>query len=150
MIVALQNGAEVAPAIESERTFLNWEEAAAMLKGGMSIGSHTHTHPVLQRLPLEEQCAELARSKQLLEERLHTEVISLAYPVGGPAAYSRSTMDAAKELGYRAAFSYRSGFNYPGQTNHYEIRRNAVDSDTTLSRFRLQLACGAMSGRYSI
>src|SRR5579863_7860685 len=28
----------------SERTFMNWEEAGAMIRGGMAIGSHTHRH----------------------------------------------------------------------------------------------------------
>ena len=150
MIAALESAAEVASPVGSERTFLNWDEAAEMLKGGMSIGSHTHTHRLLEKLPFEEQLQELATSKKLLEERLRTEVISLAYPVGGATAYSRITMDAAAELGYKAAFSYYGGFNYPGRTDKFDIRRNAVDSDTTFFRFRFQLALGTVSGKYWI
>ena len=150
MIAALESAAEVASPVGSERTFLNWDEAAEMLKGGMSIGSHTHTHRLLEKLPFEEQLQELATSKKLLEERLRTEVISLAYPVGGATAYSSITMDAAAELGYKAAFSYYGGFNYPGRTDKFDIRRNAVDSDTTFFRFRFQLALGTVSGKYWI
>ena len=39
---------------DGERCFMNWEEAEAMQRGGMAIGSHTQSHKILSKLPAEE------------------------------------------------------------------------------------------------
>ena len=146
MIAALEDACEVSSPVGAERLFLNWEEASEMLEGGMSIGSHTHTHCVLAKLPYEVQVQELRTSRTILEERLRTKIASLAYPVGGPAAFSASTMSAASDAGYQIAFSNYGGFNYLRRVNRFDIRRNSIDHGTTLCRFRLQCALGAVTG----
>ena len=146
MIAALEDACEVTSPVGVERLFLNWEEALEMLNGGMSIGSHTHTHSVLAKLPYEAQVDELRTSKTILEERLRTKIASLAYPVGGTTAFSERTMNAASDAGYRMAFSNYGGFNYPRTVNLFDIRRNSIDHETPLFRFRLQCALGTVAG----
>jgi len=147
MIAELEAACEVPRPTEMERLFLNWTEAAEMLRGGMSIGSHTHTHAVLAKLPMEKQIEELATSRRILEENLGRTIDTLSYPVGGPTAFSKTTMRAATEAGYKGAFSDYGGFNHYTGTDPLDIRRNPID-DTALFRFRFQLALGASTGRY--
>jgi peptidoglycan/xylan/chitin deacetylase (PgdA/CDA1 family) len=130
----------------SARCFMNWEEAAAMLRGGMAIGSHAHSHQILSRLSEEEQLAELTISKGILEQRLGGRVHALSYPVGHRNSFSSATRAAAAKAQYRVAFSYYDDFNRFDAIDAYNIRRQHVFP--TVARFRLQVTLAAVSGRY--
>src|SRR5206468_549762 len=71
--------AEVAP--------LSWTQVAEMRNAGIDFGSHTYSHANLARLSDDAAHSELARSKQIMEERLGVPVTSLAYPYGKPRAH---------------------------------------------------------------
>lgn len=128
------------------RRFLNWEEAREMIGGGMAIGSHTHSHQVLSQLGAEEQREELAQSRSLLTAHLGVETAVLAYPVGNTTSFSDRTRQLARELGYRAAFSFHGGTNLPGTTQSYDIKRVGVDGQS-MERFRAQAGVCRVSGK---
>ncbi len=147
-ITAVESAFEVArPGENAERSFLNWEEAADMVAGGMAIGSHTHTHEVLSKLPDDEQYSEAVRSKQILETKLGTPVNVMAYPVGLKSSFSGATKAALKRAGYRAAFSYYGGLNVPGETEAFDIRRCGV-GQCHPARFRMQTVMGTVTANY--
>lgn len=129
------------------RCFMNWEEASAMLRGGMAIGSHAHSHRILAGLPEEEQLAELVTSKRILEERLGIRAQALSYPVGHRDSISPVTRAAAEMAQYRIAFSYYDGFNDFGAIDPFDIRRQHGVSPAA-GRFRLQVTLASVSGRY--
>jgi peptidoglycan/xylan/chitin deacetylase (PgdA/CDA1 family) len=131
---------EVWPTTAPARMFMNWAEAVEMRKGGMDIGSHTHSHPLLGKLSLDEQVRELGESRRILEDRLHETIDVLAYPVGIPGSVNVHTECALRQTGYRAALSFSGGYNQPGRTNAFDIKRVAAEVDTTWPRFRLQCA----------
>lgn len=132
----------------SDRCFLNWEEAADMARGGMAIGSHTHSHEILSRLTPEEQLQELVTSRAILEQRLGRSVPSLSYPVGLRDSFSTATQEAAKQAGYRIAFSFYGGLNVPGAMNRYDVMRYSMAFGTSLGRYQLQTALAAVTGSY--
>lgn len=128
----------------SVRSFMNWEEAAAMVRGGMAVGSHSHNHAVLSMLPEREQLAELTTSKRILEERLGVSVSALSYPVGSRNCFSPATREAAVKAGYRVAFSFYGGINRFGAMDPYDIQRHHVVP--AVARFHLQIALAAVTG----
>lgn len=80
---------------------LTWKQIREMREAGMALGSHTWSHPNLARLDPREARHELLRAKEVLEQRLGEEVMSLAYPFGKPGRhFTRSTMELAAEVGY--------------------------------------------------
>jgi peptidoglycan/xylan/chitin deacetylase (PgdA/CDA1 family) len=109
--------------------FLDWAQAREMLAAGMDIGSHTHVHELLGRLPAGRQREELIISKEILEEKLRSRIVAVAYPVGARSAYSDETCRLAREAGYGL------GFNFLRRTNRFpiedalDIARFAVDDD---------------------
>ncbi len=133
------------PGESAERCFLSWQEAREMRNAGMAIGSHTHSHEILSKLPDEQQYDEVARSREILENHLGARIDTLAYPVGAPHTFSRATISALHHAGYRGAFSYYGGLNLPGRIDPFNIRRHAVDGQS-LARLRLQTALGAVTG----
>jgi peptidoglycan/xylan/chitin deacetylase (PgdA/CDA1 family) len=67
---------------ENSRTMLNWNEVQGMAKDGITIGSHSHTHPILSRMPIQKAKEEILESKKILEENLSIKVKHFAFPNG--------------------------------------------------------------------
>jgi peptidoglycan/xylan/chitin deacetylase (PgdA/CDA1 family) len=135
------------PVPETERRFLNWEEAREMIEGGMAFGSHTHSHHVLSQLDANEQLQELSLSRTVLREKLGCEAESIAYPVGGPTAFSETTKQLARQSGYRVAFSFYGGTNSPGQTPPYDVKRIGIGG-LGQTRFKTQVCVCRATGHY--
>ncbi len=109
--------------------FLNWEQAREMHAGGMDIGSHTHVHELLGRLPAERQREELSTSKEILEEKLGAGVTAIAYPVGARTSYTEETCRLAREAGYCLGFNFLRRVNRFPVTDALDLARFAIDDD---------------------
>lgn len=129
------------------RRFLSWDEAREMIRGGMAIGSHTHSHHVLSQLEPARQLEELSRSRAILKEQLGIEADALAYPVGAKASFTGQTQALARDAGYRAAFSFYGGTNLPGKIAPYNVKRIGIGGQSW-RRFRVQTAVGRFAGSY--
>lgn len=119
--------------------FMSWEQAREMAEGGMDLGSHTHSHPILTTVSAEEQLEELMTSRTLLRERAGVDATALAYPVGKLHTFSAATIDALRRAGYHAAFSFYGGINRPGRTQPYDILRMAVEYEDSIDQLRLRV-----------
>lgn len=145
---ALESAAGVSrPDGHQDRLFVSWTEAREMLRGGMAIGSHTHSHEILSTLTPEEQLQELTQSRALIEKNLGATVDTIAYPVGQQSSFSQVTQDAAQQAGYRGAFSFYGGVNLPARTNRFDILRCGVDRPLP-ERLRLQILSGAVFRKF--
>lgn len=123
---------------EAGRRFLDWGEAAEMQKSGMVIGSHTVTHRILAQLSPEEQQEELAVSRQVIQERLGSEVSTIAYPVGIRSAFTEETERFARGAGYQVGFSFYGGVNHPELLRPFNVLRTSVEPEAVM--FRNQMA----------
>jgi peptidoglycan/xylan/chitin deacetylase (PgdA/CDA1 family) len=88
---------------EHERELLpmSWDQLGELAEAGWEIGSHTCTHPHLDRVSDDAQLrAELVESKATVEERLGRDCATLAYPYG---EYDERVIAAAEAAGYAAA-----------------------------------------------
>lgn len=141
-LVELEEACDVPrPSQSATPLFLSWTEAREMQAAGMSFGSHSHTHRILSKLPLNEQREELRLSRELLEHELGRTVDTFAYPVGDRRSFNAHTLRALSETGYRHAFSFVSGINRPPAVDPYQLRRTGVFSGS-LPLFRLKALFG--------
>lgn len=85
---------------EGNRPMLNWDEVAAIHEAGIECAPHTHSHPLLDLLDSAEAYDEIAKSKSLLEEALHTKMYSFAYPGG---IYSKAVREMVIQQGFTSA-----------------------------------------------
>ena len=99
--------------------YLNWDELQEMIEGGMTIGSHSHSHPDLSELDEAKQSNEITLSKQLLEKYLNCSITQFCYPYG---AYNAVTLKLLCEAGYTCALNTIFEVN-SGKVNPYEIKR---------------------------
>ncbi|HEY4521309.1 MAG TPA: polysaccharide deacetylase family protein [Candidatus Paceibacterota bacterium] len=97
-----------------------------MARGGMSIGAHTQTHPILSRILPEEARSEIALSKLALEQHGFAVSPIFAYPNGQPGDWNERTEEAAAEIGFTAALTTVQGVN-THTTHQFRLKRIALD-----------------------
>jgi peptidoglycan/xylan/chitin deacetylase (PgdA/CDA1 family) len=95
----------------SEYDLLTWELVQELSTKGISFGSHTSNHFVLTLEEASVVGKELAESKQELEARIGTPVVTLAYPNGRHNAAVRA---AAAAAGYEIALTTENRINRNG------------------------------------
>lgn len=95
--------------------------------GGVDIGSHTVTHPILPWLARERVAWELRESRRRLEEILDREVTTFCYPNGD---YDAAVRDEAACAGYRLAVTTEPGLNTRAN-DPLALRRVHTDPDLT-------------------
>ena len=111
--------------------WMTWDMAREMRAAGMCIGGHTVNHPVLARLPAEEQDAEVLGCKKRIEDELREPMRYFSYPVGGPGAFNDDTRRCLQSRGVELAFSYYGTFIRFAAWDAYDVPRVAVEQCTT-------------------
>jgi hypothetical protein len=91
-----------------------WSELRELLNSGHSIGSHTHTHLMLTTCSDFALANELTTSKDILEQALGVEVVSISMPGGRVNA---RIIAACAHAGYQRVYTSRPGENVPASTN---------------------------------
>ena len=108
---------------ETTRSLMVWPEAAAMMAGGITFGSHTMRHCTLTSETDETVQHELAQSRQEIEVRTGKPVRTLAYPNG---AHSDRVGAIAKQAGYENALAVGGGLVTAG-SNPWSVPRLSMD-----------------------
>ena len=93
-----------------------------MARAGITIESHTVTHPYLDELKMDELKGELEESKEAISSWTGEPVDLLAYPAG--RLPKENSMDIVRRV-YRSALTTRPGCNVPGE-DPYRIKRKDV------------------------
>lgn len=116
---------------------LSWSALRKLNSHGVTLAPHTHTHPMLNRLPPEQIRAELFDSRARLSQELGDDVPpALAFPAGG---FNQDVTSAMAETGYQLGFTTQRGVNSTGLDSPLQLKRINVGGNTTLGLLRLQL-----------
>ena len=96
--------------IPYERLFMSWEEVGILSQSNLvTIGAHTHRHPVLSGLDPELAFDEMHLSKRILSDKLATKINHFSFPFGGKTDYSQREAHYAEKLEFRSAVSTNFG-----------------------------------------
>ncbi|MGH2625124.1 MAG: polysaccharide deacetylase family protein [Anaerolineales bacterium] len=132
--------------VEQRREFpgrgrpVSWAGLADVLTTGMvTVGSHTHTHALLDRRPGVEVDYELDRSMALIEDRLGVTPAHFAYPKA--LAPSREA-DRAVRARFRSAALAGTRPNRYGRTDPHRLARSPVQRSDGMRWFASKLAGG--------
>ncbi len=119
--------------LPGDGTPITWKGLAELATSPLvTIGSHTHTHALLDRLPAGQVADELDRSTELLGEHLGVTVDHFCYPKalpGSPAA------EAAIRERFRSATLARTRTNHPG-VDPYRLSRSPIQPADAMRWFR--------------
>lgn len=128
---------------EQSAELMDWAQVRAMRAAGHGIGSHTLSHRVLATLSPEEQEHEIRESKRSVETVLGREVLSFAYPVGGPQHINDHSVRLAREAGYQQAFTFLTGMASLPLADRFRIpRESAVSLDALKAKALLPRVMG--------
>ena len=119
---------------------MTWDQLRELHENGISIGSHTVSHPVLTMLEPQQLEFELAESREILENQLQNEVNAIAYPVGQPESYSTEVIEGSKRSGYKLGFTYVDRMNRQTDLNRYSVHRLHVDFNTPHELFMSKIS----------
>jgi len=119
---------------------LSWQALAdACATGLVDVGSHTHGHTLLDRLPPDQVGSELDRSIELIGEHLGRLPLDFAYPkavAGSPSA------DQAVRRRFRSAALGGNRPNRAGATDPHRLARSPIQRSDGMRWFRRKLAGG--------
>ncbi len=121
---------------ESRNDILSWNELRQLAREGVTIGAHTRTHPLMNRMSLEEARDEAVGSLHDLEREISGQPAVLAYPAGG------CSQDVARMLereGFRFAFTTERGLNDMRTADPLLLKRINVGRHTSDAALRMQL-----------
>lgn len=132
--------------VESQRPFpqqgrpLSWAALADCLDTGLvTVGSHTHTHALLDRAPIESVVRELDASIGLIEDRLGVTPRHFAYPKAVLGSHA-----AEAEVRRRFATASIAGTrpNVAGRTDVHRLARSPIQRSDSMAHFRRKAAGG--------
>lgn len=113
---------------------VSWQGLSDAISTGLvTVGSHTHTHRLLDRVDAQIAADELDRSIGLIEDNLGVDVRHFAYPKalqGSPAAEEqvRARFVSAAVAGTHA--------NVPGRTDPHRLARSPIQTSDEMRWFR--------------
>jgi peptidoglycan/xylan/chitin deacetylase (PgdA/CDA1 family) len=121
--------------VEPDEVMCDWADLRALEESGVSIQSHSVSHPRFSELSLAEQEEELRGSKATLEHELGKVVDLFAFPYGDDGENDedrRALAGVLEHAGYRAACLYGGGPTRPPVTEPYRMTRLAMGPDSDL------------------
>lgn len=111
--------------------YLTWDQLREMQAAGMTIGSHAHLHPRMDKIRDPELMRrETAGSREILQQRLASGADLFAYPFGASSAEAER---AVRDAGFRAARTF-SGGAWNSASTLYRLR--AIPVTENMRRFR--------------
>jgi peptidoglycan/xylan/chitin deacetylase (PgdA/CDA1 family) len=119
---------------------LTWAQVREMSANNIEFGSHSVSHPVLSRVPLDKLAFEVEHSKNRIESEVQKLIQVIAYPVGGVEAFDDNVRAAVKKAGYRLGVSYIPGIERPDQWDKYALRRVHIERYVNTNFFKAMLA----------
>lgn len=114
--------------------WMTWDMVREMRAAGMDIGGHTVTHPILARLPEDQQLWEVTASQRRIEAELGEPIEAFSYPVGAPDCFNAGTRRSLERAGCRWGFSFYGGYHSAGRYDPFDLPRYPIDPVVTPNR----------------
>jgi peptidoglycan/xylan/chitin deacetylase (PgdA/CDA1 family) len=113
--------------------------AEAVSTGLVTIGSHTHSHAVMDKLAPDVADRELRVSAELISDRLGVAAEHFAYPKG---VFGGAPNERRVARYYRSAALADCGVNMPGSTNPLRLDRTPIQRSDGMAFFRRKVSGG--------
>lgn len=130
--------AELAPTPLPDNLMMTSAQVRALAAAGMTIGGHTHSHPILARTPDPQARDEIGAGRETLQALLGQPIPLFAYPNGKPGQdYDARHVAMVRDCGFDAAVATAWGVS-TRDTDPYQLAR-FTPWDPTPARFSARL-----------
>src|SRR5690606_36132760 len=120
---------------------LGWDALRQLATEGVTLGAHTRTHPLVNRVSVERARFEASASRDDLAQILGSAPPIFAYPSGG---FDQRVVDGLSEDGFDLAFTTVRGLNDLRRADPLRLRRINVGQRASLALLRSQLLPSAV------
>ena len=120
-------------------SLLKLSQLRQLVDQGMSVGSHTLSHPMLSEQNSELAWKEISESRSTLENTLGIRVWALAYPFGDAASVTSREWQMAEQAGFACAFMNVGG-GFGAALPRFALPRVHVTSEMGLGEFEAQVS----------
>jgi peptidoglycan/xylan/chitin deacetylase (PgdA/CDA1 family) len=121
---------------------LSWDQLRALSKEGVTIGSHSRTHPLLDKLSAGEIRDEVRGSQMDLKREIGSSLPIFCYPNGD---YNRTVVAIVKKEGIVLGFTTIAGGNDLGSEDLLALKRIDITPRTSAPIFRIRVLRVAMA-----
>ncbi|MFH1634623.1 MAG: polysaccharide deacetylase family protein [Chloroflexota bacterium] len=131
---------EIAPDLpDSGHATLDWGELRALARAGVDIASHTHSHPILSHVSLEQARREIRLSQDLIAREIGRVLPIFAFPDGRHHAMNQALLPVLQSEGFRLAFTRIEGRARLDRDEPLQLPRLGVSLPMSLAQFHLHL-----------
>jgi len=128
--------AELAEAPVMCGSVLTWDQLRQLARDGVTLGSHTRTHPIMTQLPHDQIREEVRGSQQDLKTEIGFAFPIFCYPNGD---HNDTITTTLREEGILLGFTTLAGENELGSTDLLRLRRTGITPRSSLPIFSLRL-----------
>ncbi len=121
------------------RDTLDWDELRVVTRQGADVAAHTHTHPIVSRIPEEQVRQEIRQSRALIRSELGSDLPVFAYPDGLAVDITPATRRIVQEEGIQLAFTMIARQADLNHDPHEYLPRLGTWSKLNLGHFHLRL-----------
>lgn len=146
--IAEATGSGRCPRAEAADLWMTWDMVRELRAGGMAIGGHTMTHPMLPRISTARQHEEVGGCARRHAEELGEPMEWFAYPVGEREVAAPEIQQVLREHGVRLAFSFYGGWGDFTRWDPLDVPRVHVGPSYSVELLRAVLAFPARFGRW--
>jgi peptidoglycan/xylan/chitin deacetylase (PgdA/CDA1 family) len=137
------------PGQKRPRLMMTDEQVRHLASQGMTLGAHTHTHPILSRVELDTARQDIEQNRQLLSNLVGEVPKIFAYPNGRPVCdYSHQHVKLLQDMGFDAAVSSAWGVATRACDRYQLPRFSPWDDDPR--RLILRLLKNAVTGQHPV
>ena len=115
---------------------LSWDQLRQLSKEGVTLGSHTRTHPIMTQIPSAQIREEVKGSQQDLKTEIGVVFPIFCYPNGD---HSDTVTAILQEEGIRLGFTTVAGKNELESSDLLRLKRIGIAPRTSLPLFHLRL-----------
>jgi peptidoglycan/xylan/chitin deacetylase (PgdA/CDA1 family) len=131
---------EIAPsASPPERATLDWDELRALAQAGVTIAAHTHTHPILSHIPLDQVGDEIRASQRFITQEIGQALPIFAFPDGTAQAFTPEVVSLLGSEGFKLAWTMVEGRTCLRRDDLLRLPRLVVRGAMSLAQFHLRL-----------
>jgi peptidoglycan/xylan/chitin deacetylase (PgdA/CDA1 family) len=122
--------------VERDNGVLGWDELRRLADEGLSLGAHTRTHPLLDRLDPASARREIVGSRDDLRREIGSALPIVSYPDG---AHDAETLRIARAAGFVLGFTTLDGLNDLSGDCRLRLRRTNITRRTNAVVFRMRM-----------
>ncbi len=115
---------------------LSWDQLRRLANEGLTLGSHTRTHPIMTEVTPDRMREEIRGSQEDLKREIGTALPILCYPNGN---HNDTVISILKDEGIRLAFTTLSGENKSESLDLLRLRRVVITPRTSIAVFCARL-----------